>query len=204
MKKAFTLKRAGVIQPENGNVYFNIGAIFKDLKDNKRDGTIVLKPKYAEALANLGSLLLENGELVDAEYQLRDSIKIDGNFSEAYNSLGNLLGDFKAAKISFEKAIEIQPDHAEALNNLGNIYQNIGMLHKAIKVYKYSIIIDGSSADAYYNLGNNLWELGDIEQAEENFRQAIDLQPKFSEAVFNLGLLYHSVKNYEKAAEQFF
>ncbi len=76
------------------------------------------------------------GDLKNAEKELRAAIRINHDFTEAHNNLGNLLkemGSTKDAEKEYRDAIQINPDSAEAHANLGILYSETGNKEEAKK-----------------------------------------------------------------------
>merc|ERR1719198_1952182 len=87
------------------------------------------KDSEAVAAFNLGNLLKNNGDKVNAEASYRRAIEINPKYADAHNNLGDLLqsnGDKVNAEASYRRAIEINPKHALAHNNLGILLKNNG------------------------------------------------------------------------------
>ncbi len=103
-----------------------------------------LKPDFAEAHNNLGTLM---GTLFDwdqavACYQRATELKPD--YAEPYRNLGVILerqGKPGAAAVCFLRAAELQPDFADgqhsrgiALRNLGNVDEALASFQKALEI----------------------------------------------------------------------
>jgi tetratricopeptide (TPR) repeat protein len=73
---------------------------------------IELDESYAEAYFNLGLLLADDGQDVEAEKLLRRATQLDPNSSPAHGRLGILLhkqGRYSEAESEFRRAVEINP-----------------------------------------------------------------------------------------------
>ena len=84
---------------------------------------IEIKPDFAEAHNNLGTVLKDQGQFNAALISYRRVLKLKPDFAEAHNNLGVALkdtGQLDEALVSYRKAVELKPDYAEAHNNLGN------------------------------------------------------------------------------------
>ena len=82
-------------------------------------------------------------------------IRINPNYVDAYNNLGNVLkelGEFQKAVSCYKQVIQIQPDYADAYSNLGIALQEQGRFEEAIKSYQQAICPQPDYADAYSNL----------------------------------------------------
>lgn len=89
-------------------------------------------------LANLGVLILEKGFPNDAEYYLREALKLDEDNYEAAYRLGLVLQrqghDFKAARC-YKKTLKIRPGYAEARFMLALAEERCGLRDAAITDY---------------------------------------------------------------------
>ena len=66
------------------------------------------------------------------------AIKIDPNYTDAWNNKGNALGDlgkYNEAIECYDRAIEIDPNFARPWNNKGNVLHNLGKDDEAIECY---------------------------------------------------------------------
>lgn len=66
-----------------------------------------------------------------------NSPRAHNNMGDAYCKEGNLAGGI----MEFKRAIELKPDYAEAYYNLANVYQAIGNIKEAKKLYNYAILL---------------------------------------------------------------
>ena len=97
------------------------------------------------AYSNLGNILIDLGNLKDAELFTRKAIELNPNFEMAYSNLGNILidlGNLEEAKLYTRKSIELNPNSAESHSNMGLIMKNIGYLNEAIYHYNKAIKIN--------------------------------------------------------------
>ena len=63
------------------------------------------------------------------------AIEIQPEYAEAYNNLGNVLGEIGNANLSIiscQKAIIAKPDYGTGYRNLGNTLLNLGKTNEAI------------------------------------------------------------------------
>jgi len=82
---------------------------------------IRLKPGFAPAHCNLGSVLLDRDKTNEAIPCFQEAIRLDGEYAEAYEFLGEALlkkGDREGAKQNFEKALSLDPGLTSARENL--------------------------------------------------------------------------------------
>ena len=156
-----------------------------------------------------GRALHQQGKLRESERAYKKAIRINANFFEAYNNLGNVLIDMGRpveASSMYRKAIDILPDHPMLLNNFGNSLQLQGNNEEAIKWFGRSVANDPNYADTYSNLGNALSALGRLEEAVSSYGHAIEIAPDSASAYTNLGSalrklgdLHGAVASHDKA-----
>ena len=107
-----------------------------------------------------------------------NAIKLNPNFSEAYNSLGNAkksldFGD--EAEECYRKAISLKEDNIEALFNLTNILKEKKKYKDLILIYHQLLKLDKENVKTNYNLGSAYLFLGDTSKACEYFKKVIDI-----------------------------
>ena len=86
---------------------------------------IEIDPNYTPAHNNLGAIFKDLGENKEAKECYEKAIEIDPNYVNAHNNLGVFyadLGENQKAISCFEKAVQINPNFYEALGNIANIY----------------------------------------------------------------------------------
>ena len=110
-----------------------------------------------------------------------NAIKLNPNFSEAYNSLGNakkLLDFGDEAEQCYRKAISLKEDNIEALFNLANILKEKKKYKDLISTYQELLKLDKENIKTIYNLGSAYLFLGDTSKACEYFEKVIDIDHK--------------------------
>ena len=141
-------------------------------------------------------------KLSGAERSYKTAIKLNPNFGEAHNNLGNVLldrGKYKQAEHSYKETLRIFPDHPMVLSNIGNALQLQGQHEEAIDWLYKAISVDESFADAYSNLGNALQGLERLDEAVASYKKAITLKPAMSEAYLNLGIVQKDLGKLDEA-----
>ena len=83
---------------------------------------IRIKPDYADAYFNMGSVYREQGLLQDALDSYKHATRINPDYAEAYLNMGNVYreqGLLQDALESYKHAIRIKTDYAECLPKYG-------------------------------------------------------------------------------------
>jgi tetratricopeptide (TPR) repeat protein len=156
--------------------------------------TVAKCPDNARALYNLGYYWAKTpNRLSDAIAAYEAALRINSNYVDAHNALGNALfnlpGRLPDAMAQYKSALRIDPNSAEAHNNLGNALLKMpGRLPDAIAQYESALRIDSNSAEAHNNLGTALLKMpGLLPNAVGQYEAALRIDPDFAQAHFNLG-----------------
>ena len=127
----------------------------------------------------------------------KKALKINPDYPDAYNNMGNALkdkGDLEAAIESYKQALKIKPDYAQAYNNMGIALKGKGDLEAAIESYKQALKIKPNYAEVYNNMGIALKDKGDLEAAIESYKQALKIKLDYAE-------VYRSLSNMHRYKE---
>jgi eukaryotic-like serine/threonine-protein kinase len=143
---------------------------------------LAIDPELADAHVNLGSALLNLGQVDDGIVEIREGIRLDPDNGQARQALGRALwtgkGDFAGAIPEFERAIELNPE-------AGYSYLQLSLLLA--------------------------WQ-GDLARADEVGRHAIELQEQYISgntglqvvgAHARLGYIHYLQGRYEDALKEF-
>ena len=189
MKIADGLKQAGAV--EDAEVQLHAGLQISDRVDFR---------------TNLGSILLDQGRLNEAEVHLERAIAIDPNFSSAYGNLANLRirqnrpGD---AFTLYEKALELDPDFAIAHYNLAMLLTRRQQFEEAKDHYRRAVAADPKFSQAYRQWGNLLRHLGQLKEAIERYESALQADPTNVSVHNDLGEVLTMQGHLEAAIAQF-
>jgi predicted O-linked N-acetylglucosamine transferase (SPINDLY family) len=128
-----------------------------------------LKPHYAQAHSNLGTVLLAQGNLKAAEASFRAALAIDSGLVSAYINLGTLFqetGQISLAQQSHLQALRLDPSSALVHINLGAVLQEMGEHDRAIASCRRALELRPGYADAQHNLLFTLNYHPDLEAQE--------------------------------------
>jgi tetratricopeptide (TPR) repeat protein len=106
------------------------------------------------------------------------AIRIDPNYTAAYNSKGYTFRDLKRceeALAAYDQAIHIDPNDAIAYNNRGYALYDLKRYHEALTAYDQAIVLDPNFVNAYNGKGYALTSMGKTEEAEQAFEKARQL-----------------------------
>ena len=125
---------------------------------------------------NLGSALLQKGNVDEAIVHFQKALQINPAYAEAHNNLGVALfkqGNVDEAISHFQMALQTKLDNAEACYNLGNALLQKGRVDEAISHYQKALQIKPDYVGAENNLA---WVLAACPQASlRNGNKAVEL-----------------------------
>ena len=106
---------------------------------------LIFLQKTAENFYTLGNIQKKQKKFEEAIGSFEEAIKINPNFSEAYNNLGiaqKSLNKFKEAILSYEKSIALKANNVEACYNLASLYYFLNNYNEASKYFKNIINLE--------------------------------------------------------------
>ncbi len=123
----------------------------KDIPTAQRlyERVLRIDPNDPTAAFNLGNLLRDNGQKVEAEAAYRAAIKADPRFAEAWYNLADLLdgqGQPDKAIACLMRAVDAEPEYADALFNLGLLHQREEQPAAAAAYWRRYLALDSSSS----------------------------------------------------------
>jgi len=137
----------------------------------------------------LGYCYLALGDLRNAEFILRQEIRLHPDRVNAYNVLGIALvqqSRREEALAIFRKAVAIDARSVEANNNLGNALTELGRDEEAIPFFEKVIDLEPELVEARYNLGVAFHNLKWHDKAIVSFQNALSVAPGLTHALGNL------------------
>jgi Tfp pilus assembly protein PilF len=148
-----------------------------------------LRPDYAFAHHNLGSLLLARGQVEDAIAQLEKAVAIDPDYAQAHYTLGSALGRegrLEEELAHYRSALRAKPDYPEALNNLGGVLSALGRPHEAMVPLREAVRLRPDYAIAHLNLAIALSRSNELDEAAAEYRTTLTLRPNDPRALSGL------------------
>jgi tetratricopeptide (TPR) repeat protein len=157
-----------------------------------------------DALYNLGTALVHQGNFTAAEYWLRHAAASELTNAGVLYNLGFALQAqqrWQEAEAQYREVLRLQPDHADAQTNLdfvqvqrsevwrfyeqGNQYRMNNQQALAEQAYRNALALQPRFAEAYNNLGVILGQQGHHEAALQCFNTAVSIAPDYDEAQMN-------------------
>ncbi|HWY50059.1 MAG TPA: tetratricopeptide repeat protein [Chthoniobacterales bacterium] len=141
------------------------------------------------ALTNLGTFLMERGQLDDALPYFQRALAIRSrsehrhyslSLALIHDSVGNVLarkGRLDDAIVHLRQAIELRPDFPDAHYNLGTALFQKGDLDGAIAEWRTTLSIHPYDAGAHTSLGNALVQKGLLGDAADHYEKALQSEP---------------------------
>ncbi|MDV2480295.1 MAG: tetratricopeptide repeat protein, partial [bacterium] len=166
--------------------------------------TARLEPDSYKAHFNLGVALGQKGRYVEAEEQLKATIRRWPAEGKPYYALGKIYVDQEKNEQAVEFLRRALPNlrpywSAWAQFNLGLIYQRQKLREQAKAAYLEAIRLRPNFPLALNNLGLLLDSEGNYTDAGNAFHQAIASDPTYASPHYNLGLLYQRQNLREQA-----
>jgi protein O-mannosyl-transferase len=147
--------------------------------------TLAKNPTCWVGQYNLGSILLQKGQVDKALEHFQNAVEINPNYLEAHSNLGLALlqkGQMDEAVAHFKKASEIAPNSLSTHYNLGVALFRNGELDEAVAQYRKALEINPNSLETHYNLGLTLFKKRQLDEAIAQFLEVLRLKPDFSPA----------------------
>lgn len=116
------------------------------------DDALKLKPDYAEAIANIGRLYIDQDDFEAAIEKLTEAIKLNDKLSQAYGNRGfayQNLGDNLKAVADYDKAIAID-NNIDAWQNRGMLNYTLGRFNAAYSDFQSILRLADRNSEAYY------------------------------------------------------
>jgi tetratricopeptide (TPR) repeat protein len=160
-----------------------------------------LDPISAVAHANLGSALVEQGELEQALAEFREATRLEPANANWWMRLGQLheqMGRGEEALHSLETGLEADPGNAKILNHLGWLYATAepSTLRDPAKALAYAqrAVEASSGTDA-----NMLDTLAEAYYANRDFDKAIETEERALEIAPELEALRNQLEKFREA-----
>ena len=189
------------------DVWHLLGACHCMLGDDKQGEVfarkaVALMPSFSGAWVNLGSALLGQHKLSEAESALREAIKRAPTDAQAHSNLGNVYREMKKtdeAEKCYREALRLQPNFPDALTNLGLIMQDRGEAAEAAVLHRRALALNPQHVDAHYNLAYALMLLGEEKSAIPFLERLAQWRPGEARVWCALGSAYARLHDQKRA-----
>ena len=159
-----------------------------------------IKPRYAEAMNNLGLLLIRQHRFDEAADVLQSALAVEPISPVYHNNLGRALsaqGRFDEAIVQFQEALQWQPDYARAHQNWGLALAGKRLVDEAIEHFETAVRLDPHEFEARNNLGVAYYTKGRYDDALTQFQAALEIKPNDESTRRNI----ESIKKTKAAGE---
>ena len=197
------LNAAILKNPQNANIYFYKGNVFKELKDTAKaissfQTATELDPQFYDAYVQLGILLARKKDK-SAEKYLDNAIKVNKKPEDALYAKANILKEtalglendknnapaiakFNEAIDTYHKVIDINYKNVESYMGIAFSYYEMDSVLQAYKYYALATKIEPTYAGAYFSQGLCAEDLGHTKEAIELYQSCLNIDPKFTRA----------------------
>lgn len=154
---------------------------------------LTLNPDNEPAHGNLGSALLNRGEIEKALFHMKEALRLNPYSADTCFNLGmaySLRNDHEKALHYLRRALQIDPGDTGSYNLAGNILAAAGRIDEAVEYYNKALRLNPRDHESYMNLGNTMLKSGNIDKAIQCYQEIIRIDPKCAEAYNNLGTAY--------------
>ncbi len=151
--------------------------------------SLMLEPRNAAALNNLGAALIRAGRLQDAISTLQRALVIEPGYRRALVNLGKALreaGRLPEAILCLREVISSEPNNTSALINLGDALAGAGDVEESQRVLERAISANPALVEAYMTLGIVRLQAGQASRGLAELRTAVALAPNHPDAHANL------------------
>ena len=164
-----------------------------------------IRPRYPEALVNLGLCREQEGNPDEAIELLQRAAEISGSAVAHYNlaSLLSQRGDLAGAESHYQSALKAKPEFAEAWYNLGLLKAKEGKADEAEQCYTTALRFNPRLAEAQSALGGTLVAQKRFDAAIEHFQAALQCAPASADAQFNLAATLNAKGDFDGAAAHY-
>ena len=165
--------------------------------------TLLRWPESIQAKLGLGTVLLQQGRLPEAEAKLREVVAANPAYAEAWHNLGLALADqhnWVDARKCFEQALRFRPEHLPDLINVAKASIDGGQFEIAERYLDTARDIHPKSTEPLHFLGMLAAVRGDLPTALTHFDAVLRRQPDHAQAILQRGRVLASQGQAAEAA----
>ena len=145
-----------------------------------RRALLVSNNTYAEAMASIGAIRLEQKKYREAERLVRKALDIEPNNAAIITLLSMVLcqvEEYDEAIDLATRATEIEPDNSHTWHQLSMAYYISGDMDEAERAARRCLSEDPTDSDHWITLGMVLHNSGKLAEAEEAYKTSVRLDP---------------------------
>lgn len=111
--------------------------------------------------------------------------------------------NYEEAKKEFLILTKLDPSNADNFYQVGVLFENAGVIDKALPYFKQAVKVNRNFADAYHHMGVIEYNLSNIADAKVSLTEAVRINPNLYAAHYYLGLCLKNQKDYDWALKEF-
>lgn len=186
----FTLERIRVIDPQNSEMFFMFGNVFKDMGRpeqaiNAYQSCVENDPENIDAWIELGKLIAEKKPAA-AERYFDNALRVDSNNVAALHAkayyLSNQKNDLNGALKLYKKINTIDPQYTDGYYNAGLLYLDMDSFQQAYRSFDLAVRMAPTFAEGYYHRGVAAELMGNADQAISDYENVLRFDPDFKGA----------------------
>jgi superkiller protein 3 len=146
------------------------------------------------------------GKLDQAIDEARKAVKLDPEFAQAYNKLGDYLikkGQVNEAVAAYRKSIDLNPEHQNSHFDLGCSLAMLGEYDAALDSLNHAFELKPSHSEIHCHIGRIHLMKGEISEAIDRLNQALAANPDDIMACFTLACAYNHKGMHDDAEKLF-
>jgi len=165
------------------------------------------KNERAMIAYNVGTTLMHQNRLNEAEIYLLEAVELDPVFVDAIDHLAIVYrrqNRFEEAEIMYLKSIRINNTNTVPFINLAVIYMIQNKLNDAFLLYRHVVQIQPNNPEGYFGIGSIFFIIGNYESAMAFINTSIELYKELnSSLIYNAfyykGMIYFRTGEYDEA-----
>ncbi|XP_052784495.1 protein O-mannosyl-transferase TMTC4-like [Mya arenaria] len=197
--------------PRNAKVHYNIAKLNADhgntdVAIERYRYAIELNPRYDQAMNNLGNILKDRNDLIEAELLLQSAVDIREEFAAAWMNLGIVkatLKKFSEAEKCYYRAITHRRKYPDCFYNLGNLYLDVKQYDRAIEAWTNATRLKPTHLNAWTNMAIVYDSLEKYDTSIEVGKQGLKYLPNEPQLYFNIGNSYGKISKFEESSKYF-
>ena len=165
-----------------------------------------IKPDFAPAYDNLGTLAMMDNKLEDAEKYFQQSLKYNSHNPTSMYHMAQVEAKrkkYSEALTWINHSIHINPNSSPALNLQGELYLRQGNQAAAINSFKKAVAVKPENSRPYINLAGVYERRADSEFAMEQLKTAIVINPNYKDGIYRVANMSLDTKKYDQALEYY-
>jgi protein O-GlcNAc transferase len=151
-----------------------------------------IDPLHADALSNLGAILVRRSQFEEAIDCYRAAIQINPRHTGALFNLGNVyrrLSRLDAAAESYQTLANMPQPPKGLFYNLGLTLLGLGRCGEAETAFCTALRAEPDNPEFLHHLGLVVARLGRLDEAIAALERAVQIRPDFAEALTTLGVM---------------